>query len=500
MLFNSWEFLIFFPIVVLVYFIIPKKVKTIWLLLVSYYFYMCWNAKYIVLILFSTLITWLSGLAMQWIDDKNINNTSRWKKIVVAFSFISNLGILAFFKYFNFLLSNINVVLRHTSGQQLVNPFDIILPVGISFFTFQALGYTVDVYRKTVKVEKSFINYALFVAFFPQLVAGPIERSGNLLKDIHSVGEKKMLDYERITSGLIIMLYGMFLKLVISDRVTLIVDAVYNDYSNFSAASLWLAAVGFSLQIYCDFAGYSTIAIGAARVMGFTLMENFNTPYFARSIKEFWRRWHISLSTWFKDYLYIPLGGNRCSTPRKYFNLMVTFLVSGVWHGAGWNYIAWGGLHGLYQIIGGLTTPIRSRVVKILNIDTTSHSHKLYQNVTTSFLVVIAWVFFRAPSFKDGLKYIYYMFGNNSKTTLTISTLTEMGFDGIEWTILFASLLVLFLVGLVKYNLHMNIDEYLSKQAIWFRWGVLFILLFAILIFGKYGPEYSQQAFIYFQF
>lgn len=345
MLFNSYNFMLFFPIVLLVYFVIPKKLRYIWLLVVSYYFYMGWNAKYAALIAFSTIITWLSGVLQGQIQkfDTDDDIKIKHKKIVVAFSFIINLGILIFFKYFDFIFNNINFALKHFGGAQLTNHFDIILPVGISFYTFQALGYTVDVYRRDIEPERNILRYALFVSFFPQLVAGPIERSKNLLTQVRNVEHIKLWNYDRVTSGAVLMLWGFFQKMVIADRAAILVDTVYNSYWTYGTIELIIATVLFAIQIYCDFGSYSMIAIGVAKVMGFELMENFNAPYFSRSIKEFWRRWHISLSTWFRDYLYIPLGGSRCSKIKKYRNLMITFLVSGLWHGANWGFIAWGG-------------------------------------------------------------------------------------------------------------------------------------------------------------
>jgi len=494
MLFNSFDFLVFFPIVVIIYFLIPQKIKYIWLLITSCYFYMCWNPKYIILIATSVLITYLSGIVL----DKTKNDMHR--KIVVAVSFLSNLSILCFFKYADFLLGNINAVLAKMNVALIEKPFDVLLPVGISFYTFQALSYTMDVYRKEIDSEKNFFKYALFVTFFPQLVAGPIERSKNLLNDIRTIPEKKMWDYDRITKGLIMMLYGLFLKLVIADRVAIMVDFVFNNYQNYDSLVLLIGAVGFSLQIYCDFASYSTIAIGAANVMGFKLMENFDTPYFARSIKEFWRRWHISLSTWFRDYLYIPLGGNRCSKFRKHLNLLIIFTVSGIWHGAGWHYIAWGFLHGMYQVIGEWFAPLKTYVCEKMCVKTESLSHKLLQTVTTFSLVTFAWIFFRANSMREALGYVKGLFSGYKIDTIFDETLLNIGLNEYEWNVLFVSLLILFLVSLVKYNFSMNLAVFLQKQSIWFRWAVIYILLFMTIIYGKYGPKYSQQAFIYFQF
>ena len=342
MLFNSVSFLIFFPIVVLMYFLIPKRMKYIWLLIASYYFYMSWNPKYVLLMMMSTVLTWLAGWGISYVRAKRIGG-QLLKRLCMIVCCLVNLGILFFFKYFDFILENINAVIGRIGIQIIEKPFDVVLPVGISFYTFQALGYMIDVYRGTVEAEKNIAKYALFVSFFPQLVAGPIERTGNLLKQINEIPDKRLVNYERITNGLVYMLYGFFLKLVIADRISIMVDTVYNKWFIYGTVELVVASVGFAIQIYCDFSSYSTIAIGAAQVMGFELMENFDAPYFSRSIKEFWHRWHISLSTWFRDYVYIPLGGSHCTKGRKYFNLMVTFLISGLWHGAEWTFVIWGG-------------------------------------------------------------------------------------------------------------------------------------------------------------
>lgn len=343
MLFNSLEFLIFFPVVVLLYFTIPGRFKYIWLLAASYYFYMSWNPKYALLMLTSTVLTWITGLGVGYFKEAAGKKSQLIQKLCIAACCMINLGILVFFKYFDFIISKINAVIIKRGFEIIENPFDVILPVGISFYTFQALSYIIDVYRGNAGVEKNLAKYALFVSFFPQLVAGPIERTGNLLTQINDIPKRKLLDYNRITNGLIYMLYGFFLKMVIADRISLMVDMVFDKWYLYGTVELVTAAVGFAIQIYCDFSSYSTIAIGAAQVMGFELMENFEAPYYSRTIKEFWRRWHISLSTWFRDYVYIPMGGNRCSKWRKNMNLMVTFLASGLWHGANETYVLWGG-------------------------------------------------------------------------------------------------------------------------------------------------------------
>ena len=322
MLFNSYNFLIFFPIVTLIYFIIPQKTRYIWLLVSSYYYYMCWNAKYVLLIVFSTVVTYASGIVMERLRNSRIEQDQKEKKMkqVILISIIINLAILFFFKYFGWCLDNISTVFKHS----ITLPFDIILPVGISFYTFQALGYTIDVYRGDIRVERNILKYALFVSFFPQLVAGPIERSKNLLGQLDCSAP---FNYENVRSGLQLMLWGFFEKIVIADKVAIMVNTVYNNPGEYSGSTIAFATVLFAIQIYCDFGGYSHIAIGAARVLNITLMDNFKQPYFALSIKDFWRRWHISLSTWFRDYLYIPMGGSHCSKARKistYLSLLLS--------------------------------------------------------------------------------------------------------------------------------------------------------------------------------
>ncbi|MCQ2520616.1 MAG: MBOAT family protein [Lachnospiraceae bacterium] len=494
MAFNSFQFLLFFPIVVILYYLIPRKLKRIWLLIASYYFYMSWSAQYAILIAASTLITYFSGILLEKNEKVSV------RKWIVAGSFISNLGILVFFKYFDFLLDNVNSVLSLFGAGQVSNPFSLILPVGISFYTFQALGYTMDVYRNEIKAEKNIISYALFVSFFPQLVAGPIERSKNLLSQIKEIPGKKKFDYNKFVSGFGLMCFGMFTKMVIADRLSVFVDGVYNGLYYVGFAETFMAAIAFSLQIYCDFGGYSMIAIGAANVMGFDLCENFYAPYFADSIANFWRRWHISLSSWFKDYLYIPLGGNRCSKPRKYFNLMVTFLVSGLWHGADWTYVLWGGIHGIYQIVGDLLKPVKEKANILFKTDKTASSYKFGRIIVTFTLTTLAWIPFRAANFSELVMYFKNMFTRPNFWAFFDDTLFEYGLSRQETTILMVALLVLLLVDLVKYNQNLTIGEYLLEQNTWFRWIALILLIAACLVFGQYGIDFDSTQFIYFQF
>lgn len=493
MAFNTYQFLIFFPIVTVLYYLVPKKLKAVWLLVASYYFYMCWNPKYAVLILASTIITYLSGILLDKVEKTSV------RKLIVAGSFVSNLGILVFFKYFSFILKNINSVLG-IWNINITNPFSFILPVGISFYTFQALGYTIDVYRKDISAEKNFIRYALFVSFFPQLVAGPIERSKNLLTQIQNLSSQKMFEYSRFVKGFSMMCWGMFMKMVIADRISIFVDGVYANLQAVGFAETIVCAAAFSIQIYCDFGGYSAIAIGAANVMGFDLMENFDAPYFADSIANFWRRWHISLSTWFKDYLYIPLGGNRCSKARKYFNIMVTFLVSGLWHGASWTYVLWGAVHGIYQIIGSVTQPLRKKVNTLTGLSENTFSYRFGKIFVTFWLTALAWVPFRAETFSDMAVFFKAMFTKPNFWAFFDGSLFTYGLYREEATILWIGLVLLFVIDYMKYKKKLTLGEFLYNQNLWFRWIVLVILIVSCFVFGKYGIDFDSAQFIYFQF
>lgn len=472
--FNSFQFFIFFPIVVLLYFMIPgSKLKVGWLLLTSYFFYICWNPNYIVLIFTSTVITYFLAILIEKAQ------TQRKRTIFMILGVAFNLLLLGFFKYYIVLFSTYN----------------ILLPVGISFYTFQILGYIIDVYKNNIDAEKNFFRYALFVSFFPQLLAGPIERAKNMLpqyKEIH------LFDYERVKSGLLLMLWGYFQKIMIADRAAAIVNQIYDHYMDYEGFYLIAATLLFALQIYCDFAAYSNIAIGAAEVLGFKFMTNFQRPYFATSIKEFWRRWHISLSSWFKDYVYIPLGGNRNGRLRKYINIMIVFLLSGIWHGAGFHFIVWGGLHGLYQILGECLNPVREKLNCLFKVDIQSWSHKFFKAIGTFLLVDFAWIFFRAPSLREGLIIIHRMFSAFNPWILFDNSLANAGLDEKDFRVLLISALVLLIISCLSRT--KNLRAELSKQSMIFRWSVYFISVFTLVIFGYYGETFDINQFIYFKF
>lgn len=467
MLFNSVGFLLFFPIVVVVYFLLPIRFRWVFLLIASYYFYMNWKPVYALLISFSTITTYLSAF---FIESKK-----EYKKIFLVSNLVINLGILFVFKYFNFINESVFFWLSQMNLRWEVPNLNLLLPVGISFYTFQAIGYTIDVYRGELKAEKNLGVYALFVSFFPQLVAGPIERAKNLLPQFY---EKHVFTYSNAVQGLRLMLLGYFMKVVVADRLSTYVDAVYNNVPHHNGMSLLIATLFFSIQIYCDFAGYSSIAIGAARIMGFRLMQNFNRPYFSASITEFWRRWHISLSTWFKDYFYIPLGGNRVPKNRNYFNLFLTFLVSGIWHGANWTFVIWGSIHGVYQIV--------EKLFKVGIVSQTNNPfRKFFRILLTYMLVLFSWIFFRANNLDDAGLIINKIFLQIDKPF-------------INPVVFFYGIIALGVLFLLEISQELNWGErFFFKEKFRIYRSLSYVILTIIIVF--FGVFDSSQ-FIYFQF
>lgn len=498
MLFNSLHFLIFFPIVVGIYYLIPNKMKNFWLLLSSYYFYMCWNAAYALLLLFSTVVTFVSGIVMEKIKHSGLEQTQCIfrKKICVVVSFGLNLSILFFFKYMNWGMASINQILGHFHIILNLPTFDVLLPVGISFYTFQALGYTMDVYRDDIYAEKNFFQYALFVSFFPQLVAGPIERSKNLLKQL---AEPQKASFDNFREGFLLMLWGYFLKVVIADRIAIFVDTVYGDIETYTGIYLVVATFLFAVQIYCDFSGYSVIAMGAARILGIHLMENFNAPYLAVSVSEFWRRWHISLSSWFRDYLYIPLGGNRKGKIRKYINILITFGISGLWHGANWTYVVWGLLNGWFQIIGELLSPIKRMATSFLDIKTNSLSHKAVKVFTTFILVDFTWIFFRATTIREALRIFKRMVTVHNSWILVDGSLYECGLDQKNFQLMIWGICLLGIADICKYR-GIKLRKVIAQQDYWAQCLLVVVFVLCILVFGIWGVGYDASNFIYFQF
>lgn len=495
MLFNTVQYLMFLPAVVLIYYFMPQKMRYIWLLAVSYYFYMQWNPLYIALLFSCTLITYIGGRVIGRLGNaradvsyEELQELKKKQQICLTLCVILNLGILGFFKYFDFALGYLNRIFRLIHIPEMSWNYSILLPVGISFYTLQALGYLIDAYRGEIESEKNFLRYALFVSFFPQLVAGPIERSKNLLVQLR---EAHPLEYENIRKGALLVLYGLFLKMVIADRAAIIVNTVYGDSAKYPGFYIIVATIFFSIQIYCDFYGYSTIARGSALLMGIRLMDNFEAPYYARSVKEFWRRWHISLSGWFRDYLYIPLGGNRKGKVRKEANLLTVFAVSGLWHGASLSYVLWGLLNGGYQVIAECITADAERVSRF--------SRRLFQTVATFLLVTFAWLFFRAGTLRNSYAVLKNMFSVNNWTILFDGSLYGLGVEKNYMNVLVFSTLALFTVDYYKYK-GKDAAALFLQQGWWFRVMVIMLMLFAILLYGCYGEMYDVQQFIYFQF
>lgn len=499
MLFNSAQFLIFLPVVLILYHVLPKRVRHLWLLAASYYFYMCWNAKYALLMLFSTLVTWLCGLGLERVKNQNLDEQTalRRKKLCVTASLILNLGVLALFKYADFALSNLNAVLsRLHMGLSLPASSGLLLPVGISFYTFQAIGYTIDVYRDDIYAEKNFFRYALFVSFFPQLVAGPIERSKNLLRQLARPQKPTSRDMQE---GVLLMLWGYFLKVVLADRAAVFVDAVYGDIAAYGGWYLVLATLLFSVQIYCDFAGYSVIAMGAAKLLGIRLMENFQSPYLSQSVSEFWRRWHISLSTWFRDYLYIPLGGNRKGRWRKYLNLLITFAVSGLWHGASWAFLAWGMLNGVYQVVGDLLKPLRQKIIRAFGLHQDSLAHRMLRMVITYLLICISWVLFRSNGLRASVDIFQSIAQGGNLHVLFDGSLYALGLTQKDFAVLLISVVILLAADIFKYR-GIALRDTILRQDAWARCLVVALGAVLVLLFGMWGASHTAASFLYFQF
>ena len=484
MTFNSLAFLIFFPLVTVLFFVLPHKYRWFLLLTASCFFYMFFIPVYVLILVATILVDYAAGLMIE-------NATNPWRRIYLIASIVANVGALAFFKYFNFLAVNVNALAETAHLRPLLPILGIVLPIGLSFHTFQAMSYTIEVYRGHQKAERHLGIYALYVMFYPQLVAGPIERPQNLLHQFH---EQKYFDYQRITDGLKLMAYGMFKKIVIADRLAQYVNIVYQNPAHHTGPQFTLATVFFAFQIYCDFSAYSDIAIGAAEVMGFKLMKNFRQPYFSRSIGEFWKRWHISLSTWFRDYVYIPLGGSRVTPLKLYRNLLAVFLISGLWHGANWTYIIWGGLNGLYLAFGMATEAQRAKWAERFGLNHFPRLQTVFSILVTFTLICAAWIFFRARTVGDAWHVVSHL------ATGWPALLARPGsiFLGIgAGKVLLSLVLIAALLCVEYFQQHGPLRWKLNQQPAWVKWPVYFGLVYATIFFGAYD---TGSQFIYFQF
>lgn len=492
MIFNSFEFIVFFPIVVIIYFFLSVRNRPLWLLLTSCYFYLNFIPAYLLVLFLVITIDYWAGMAIE--DSPN----KKQQKLFLILSILSTCCILLIFKYFNFFNDNFSRLAQFLGWNYPIRFLSLAVPIGLSFHTFQSLSYVIEVYRGHQKAERNFGRYSLYVMFFPQLVAGPIERPQHLLPQLNC---DFRFDYSRVTNGLKLMFWGFFKKVVIADRLAIVVNIVYNNPKEHTGIMLILATYFFAYQIYCDFSGYTDIARGAARILGVELMENFNAPYRSRSIKEFWQRWHISLSTWFKDYVYIPLGGNRGSLLRQRFNIMITFLISGLWHGANWTFIIWGLLHGLAYNVSLLPRKIKKDVSKQSSND--NHIHNFLQYLLTLIFVCLTWIFFRANTLDDAF-YIFTHLGkgvdrlwlhyNHFWQGVDVLGLRNVGLVKQEYVKNF--ILILFLTLVNRLGSSDSIIRCISQRPIVIRWMVYYILIFWLIFWGVFKP--SQ--FIYFQF
>lgn len=493
MIFNSLSFLIFFVTVTTLYYIVPFRFRWLVLLIASCFFYMSFIPKYLLILGVLIGTDYTVARLMQ-----RAGKTQR--KYLLIFSIVSNIGILFAFKYFNFFQTNIAAVVRAVGWNYSPRLLEILLPIGLSFHTFQSLSYVIEVYKRKYKAETHFGMYALYVMFYPQLVAGPIERPAGLLTQLH---KKYVFAYADGVEGFRRILIGLFKKLIIADRLAILVNQVYGHPYDYVGFPLVIATVAFAFQVYADFSGYSDIAIGTARVMGFRLRENFNAPYFASSIADFWRRWHMSLYAWFRDYIYIPLGGNRHGRVVQIRNIIIVFLVTGLWHGANWTYVLWGGLHGLYMSSAAL---IGTYIVPFISVRLSWFGRmvvKLFGMVFTFGLVSFAWIFFRAATLSDGLYIVSHMttglgalmkfiLAGQSNLVYTVTFAQHGGMDLAPVQIGIAA------VAIIVIEIIQKIDrsDGFRRLSVWNRWGIYIMLILAVL---NLGPA-NQVPFIYFQF
>jgi alginate O-acetyltransferase complex protein AlgI len=474
MTFNSIPFYIFIIIVLLLYYLLSKRFRWTLLLLASCFFYALLDIRYLVLLLVSILIDYASAL---YIGSEIRTTKKRW---ALMLSLIMNLSLLLGLKYLE-LFGSLIVSILSLSGCKLVMPsLHIIVPVGISFFTFKKMSYVIDVYRGSIKPERHFGLFALYVSHFLEILSGPIDRADKLLPQLKNPRPLNMDDF---SAGFVLILWGIFLKVVIADRLAIYTDAIFNNVSHHYGPSLVIAAYFYTFQIYCDFAGYTNIAIGCGRLLGVNLMPNFNFPYFAKSISDFWRRWHMSLSSWFRDYLYIPLGGSRVSNMRRCMNYMIVFLLCGLWHGSNWTFMIWGGLHGFYLSIGFLLRDFRMDLIKKLRIS--GQLHAFIQIVITFNLVAFAWIFFRVGSFEEATIFLNHLV---SGWPIPFLDLNSMGYGII-------GIIIVICVELFQYRRRLSLDYFVQMPMI-LRWTCYYALIFAVILFGVDG----ESSFIYFQF
>ncbi len=478
MIFNSFEFLIFLPVVLFVYFAMRYRYRWAFLLAVSYFFYMYWSPKYIILVIISSLIDYFAALLIFK------NRRQKHKFIYLIVSIVANLSLLVTFKYANFFVENVNMAFNFFNINNSFSYLEFILPVGISFYTFQTMSYTIDVYRKKIVPEKHLGYFALYVTFFPQLVAGPIERADKLLSQLK---QKVQFSVERLSYGLQLILYGFFQKVVIADNLSLFVNEVFKNPTNYFGWDIILAVFFFAFQIYCDFAGYTNIAIGTAHILGVKLMKNFKQPYFSHSIRSFWKNWHISLSTWFRDYLYLSLGGNRGNFARWIFAVIFTFLISGFWHGARWTFIVWGIIHATFYLFEYLIKFVVKKYFSSFFKLFTNKIAYLFRTIFTFVIVCFAWIFFRAQTIEDAFVLI--------KNSLHLNSLIpSFSFDNKGIVLCFSLISLLLIID--KIERKEDIINFIQRKNTFIRFIIYYFFILALIGIGNWG----LNEFIYFQF
>jgi len=480
---TSFEFIFLIPIVVLFYYLIPAFTRQYYLLLINLLFYASFGYQYIVVVMIEALVSWGASVLFASKDIfSGIGDDNKKRKLVLIIAITLLTSILLFFKL----------------GVKFSD--SIVAPLGISFYTLQALSYIVDVYNRKIEAEKNPLKLLVFLSFFPTITSGPIYRYTDFVKCYNRNLIELKAEYYNIVSGIIYVLYGYFLKLVIAERAAIPVNYIFDEFApeNYGGAALAIIAATYSVQIYADFAGYSAIVIGIAQIIGYDIPENFKAPYLSRNIKEFWSRWHISLSSWLKDYIYIPLGGNRKGKIRKYFNIMITFIVSGFWHGGGLHFIVWGALHGAYQIIGDIIWPLKKRLANRMGIVENSAFHRLIERTVTFMLVTIAWIFFRT-GIKDAIRMIMHVFLYPRVDYLISGGLWELGLSPFGWIMLWGGILVMVLVDRLMYR-GLRIDQVIYNQGMLARSVSIVTICLVVLIFGIYGDQHDASYFVYRDF
>ena len=472
MQFVSFGFLLLLPVAALINFIIPRKLRYIWLLVISVAFYISIDVKAAAVMAGTVVVTYVAALLIEKFSERSDKQRTKSAALIFALAVIIETAAMLIFR----------------SGK-------ILGAIGISFYMLKSIGYLADVYRGDEKAEHNPLMLALFVSFFPQIISGPIERAGNMLPQF---SYPVTVDFDRMRDGFLQILWGYFLKLVIADRLAIFVGSVYQAPENCPGTVVAIATVLYSFEIYCDFAGYSSIAIGVAKILGIDVMKNFDSPYMAESVAEFWRRWHISLSTWLRDYIYIPLGGNRKGTFRKYLNIIIVFVVSGIWHGSALTFLVWGLLHALYQVFGYITLPLRDKIVEVLRIDRNGLSHKTIKTLITFFFVNLAWIFFRASSLEQAFVIIKKSF-EFTPWIFTDKSMLNYGLSAANINVGMIGIILLIVMDILNYN-DVEIREKIIRQSIWYRWIIMIGAILAILIFGIWGAGYDASSFIYQQF